>query len=213
MMTPKPYGITPISKTRKERVMRHFKIMGLAFLASFSFSGTAHAECTSETAKDDLTTEQVVGLYDCIKEEMRAKYAKSDNAWATDYTSWGAAFTAPGGVGNHGSRFLTTFVNDVGFDEYVKFAEDNAMPVGTVIAKESFNLSKKGKVKVGPLFFMEKVAAGGEADEFGNWVYSAIQPNGKAMKVKQSFCHDCHGAFDYQDSLGYPEEDLRVSAE
>ena len=80
-----------------------------------------------------------------------------------------------------------------------------------MIAKESFNVTKKGKVKAGPLFFMEKVAAG-TADEFGNWLYSAFTPKGKVMKVKQGFCHGCHKAFEDQDSLGYPGEDYRVSS-
>ena len=86
------------------------------------------------------------------------------------------------------------------------------MPAGTLIAKESFNVNKKGEVKVGPLFFMEKVAAG-NADEYGNWVYSVVQPNGKPGKISQKFCHDCHGAFDTQDAMGYPDEDYRIAAE
>ncbi len=84
------------------------------------------------------------------------------------------------------------------------------MPVGSVLAKESYKLSKKGKPRRGPLFIMTKVAAG-EADEFGNWVYSAVQPNGKVMKIKQGYCHSCHVAFADQDSLGYPDEDVRLS--
>ena len=78
-------------------------------------------------------------------------------------------------------------------------------------AKESFNVSKKGKVKKGPLFFMTKAAAGGDSDAYGNWVYAAFSTKGKPMKIKQKFCHDCHQAFEDQDSLGYPSEDYRVS--
>ncbi|MFT4917210.1 MAG: hypothetical protein ACI9C3_003083, partial [Yoonia sp.] len=51
------------------------------------------------------------------------------------------------------------------------------------------------------------------AEEFGNWVYSGVQPNGKTMGVKQSFCHDCHAAYAGQDSLGYPVEDVRLGAQ
>ena len=106
-----------------------------------------------------------------------------------------------------------TFVNETGFADYVKYSDENpVMPVGSIIAKESFNVSKKGKVRKGPLFFMTKVAAGGEADKFGNWVYSAFSPKGKVMKIKQKFCHDCHGNYDDQDSLGYPADEVRLSA-
>ena len=187
---------------------------GLAGTVFLGMSALAQAECTTTTPKADLTNEQVVELYECIKDEMRKGYASQGNEWAAAYPGWQAAFTVPGGVGNHGKRFLTTYVNETGHEEYVKFSDENpTMPVGTIIAKESFNVSKKGKVKTGPLFFMEKVAAGGDADEYGNWVYSALQPNGKPMKIKQQFCHGCHGGFDDQDSLGYPEEDKRAAAE
>lgn len=186
--------------------------MGAIGATLLGFSSVAHAAtCTTATAKDDLSDDQVVELYECIKEELRAGYTAAGNERAAAYQGWGAAFTVPGGVGNHGSRFLTTFVNETGFSEYVKFGDEGVtMPVGTVIAKESFNVDKKGVVKKGPLFFMEKVAAG-EADEFGNWLYSAVQPKGKPMKIKQAFCHNCHGNFEDQDSLGYPEEDYRIS--
>lgn len=184
---------------------------GIVGATMFGLAGVAQAACTTTTAKDDLSDEQVVELYECIKSKMRAGYKAVGNEWAAAYPDWGAAFVVPGGVGNHGSRFLTTFVNEVGFSEYVRFTEeDTKMPVGTVIAKESFNVDKKGNVRVGPLFFMEKVAAG-EADEFGNWLYSAVQSKGKPMKIKQSFCHGCHGNFEGQDALGYPEEEYRIS--
>lgn len=176
-------------------------------------SGVAHAACTAPAAADDLTDEQIVEVYDCIKAELHAGYAKSDNAWATDYTKWQAASTQPAAPGPHGNRFLNTFVNEIGFAEYVKFSEERGpMPTGTVIAKESFSVKKENKVRKGPLFFMEKVASG-NADEYGNWVYSVIQPNGKPGKISQKFCHDCHANYSEQDALGYPDEDYRVSAE
>jgi hypothetical protein len=46
--------------------------------------------------------------------------------------------------------------------------------------------------------------------ETNDWLYTGIQPNGKAMKVKQSFCHDCHQAYEDSDFLAYPMEDVRL---
>lgn len=178
-------------------------------------SGAAYAACTAPVARDDLSEEQIVEVYECIKEELRAGYASGENAWASDYVNWGATATRPAAPGPHGNRFLNTYVNETGHAEYVKFSDErgsNPMPAGSIIAKESFAVSKKLKVKKGPLFFMEKVAAG-NADEFGNWVYSAVKPNGKPMKVSQKFCHDCHGKYPDQDALGYPDPDVRVAAE
>lgn len=193
--------------------MKAMVIRSAIFAAAFVVSGAAYAKCESPVAKDDLTDEQIVELYDCIKEKMRTGYAKGGNEWAAAYPEWGATATQPVAPGPHGNRFLNTFVNEIGHAEYIKFSEERGpMPTGTVIAKESFNVNKKNAVRRGPLFFMEKVAAG-DADEFGNWKYSVVQPNGKPGKISQKFCHDCHGAFSEQDSLGYPDEDYRVSAE
>ncbi|MEL6966532.1 MAG: cytochrome P460 family protein [Pseudomonadota bacterium] len=175
-------------------------------------TGTAHAECTTDIAKDDLTDAQVQGLYDCIKDKLRSGYLSKDEAEPKAYVIYKAASTLPAVNGSHGNRFLMTYVNDIAFPEYTKFSEERgAMPAGSILAKESFNVSKKGKLRNGPLFFMTKVAAG-TADEFGNWIYSAYSPKGKVMKIKQGFCHACHEAFSDQDSMGYPGEDYRVSA-
>jgi len=188
-------------------------IAASAFLVGMFASSAAFAACTTDVKKDDLTDDQVQALYECIKSELREGYASAGGEYTKDYQSWKAASTIPAVAGVHGKRFLMTFANETGFAEYTKFSEERGpMPVGSVIAKESFNVSKKGKVQKGPLFFMTKVAAGGEAETYGNWVYTAFSPKGKAMKIKQKFCHDCHMNYEDQDALGYPGEDYRVSS-
>ncbi len=186
----------------------------LGAVVFMGFSPVAQAQdCTSDTAADDLEAEQIDALYDCIKGALLDGYRSGDNEVAKEYRDWGAAATAPRAPGPHGDRFLMTFVNAVGFDEYVKFAEEDVrMPQGTVIAKESFKLNKENKVRRGPLFIMTK-AGDGEVPDTDDWVYWGVQPNGKPMRFKQSFCHDCHGAFEGRDALGYPDEDVRISAQ
>ncbi len=181
------------------------------FMGAMFASSAVWAACTTDVKKDDLTAEQATGLYECIKEKLQAGYAASGDARTTEYKSWKPAATAPAAPGTHGKRFLYTFANDVAFEEYTKYSDERGpMPVGSVLAKESFNVNKKGAVKHGPLFFMTKVAAGGEAKDFGDWVYAAYSPKGKPMKISQKFCHGCHGAYDDQDSMGYPDEDVRL---
>ena len=188
-------------------------IAATTFVGAMFASSAVWAACTTEVKKSDLTTEQVQGLYDCIKDKLQEGYAASGDARTTEYKSWKPAATAPAAPGMHGKRFLYTFANDVAFEEYVKYSDERGpMPVGSVLAKESFNVNKKGKVKKGPLFFMTKVAAGGEAKDFGDWVYAAYSPKGKPMKIKQKFCHGCHGGYEDQDALGYPVEDVRLSS-
>jgi len=114
--------------------------------AVFFVSGSAYAACTAPAAKDDLSEEQVVEIFECIKDDLRAGYANSDNPWAKDYLNWGRAASAPAAPGVHGGRFLNTTVNEIGYREYIKYSderEENPMPVGTVIAKEVFGVNKK----------------------------------------------------------------------
>ena len=187
------------------------KIFAVAALSATLLSSSAvwAADCTTEVAKDDLSQDQIQALYDCLKSELRAGYASKDGALTKEYQEWKAVSKSPAAPGTHGKRFLITYANDAAFDEYVKYSDERGpMPVGSILAKESFSLSKKGKARKGPLFFMTKLAAG-EAAKFGDWLYGAFKPNGKVMKVKQSFCHGCHKAFEDQDSLGYPDEDVR----
>ena len=107
-----------------------------AFVSTLFISSAALAECTTEVKKDDLTDAQVQALYDCIKSELREGYAAGGGEHTREYTSWGAAATLPAAPGVHGKRFLMTFVNDIGFEEYVKFSDERGpMPVGSVIQR------------------------------------------------------------------------------
>ncbi len=129
---------------------------------------------------------------------------------AAAYRDWTQASTRPAVAGPHGERLLNTFVNAVGAEQYLAFAQGAfAMPIGSVLAKESITI-RDGEARTGPLFLMTKVE---DADEFGNWFYSVVQPNGKPMGISQSFCHDCHGTFAASDSMGYPLEEVRAAAE
>ena len=134
---------------------------GIAFAgygSVLAISTPAHAQtCTSEVAKDDLSDEQIVALYDCIKDSLHAGYAKEGGKWTSEFPSWGATATQHVSPGTHGGRFLFTTVNEIGFDEYIKFLDERGpMPVGSVLAKESFNVSKKNAVRKGPLFLYGK---------------------------------------------------------
>ena len=178
--------------------------------------GAAHAaSCNVDKAGGDLSFEEAKGVYDCLSEKMNKGYQKGGKRWipaeyVADYRSWGAASTGPAAPGTHGGRFLMAYVNDIGFEQYTKYAEDVVMPTGTVIAKESFTVSKKGKAKAGPLFIMEKVAPG-TSPETGDWYYMMVSAKGKPQAVNVvSACHDCHSGFDYQGFMGYPVEEVRL---
>jgi len=194
--------------------MKYLSLTMAAFVAAMAFTGTAHAEdCIAPSADPfELEDADVVALYECMEAKMVEGYTKGDDPIAGVYRSWAVTATRPAVAGPHGERLLLTFANDVAAEEYLKFAYEGVeMPVGSVLAKESVKLGKEGKARIGPLFIMTKVAAG-EADETDNWVYSGVQPNGKPLKFKQAFCHDCHAAFSDQDALAYPLEEVRIGA-
>ncbi len=176
-------------------------------------SGAFAAECKTDVEDPfDLEAAQVEEIYACISDKMLEGYTKGDNEVAAVYRTWTPTATRPAVAGAHGNRLLNTFANDIAAEQYLKFEEDGVvMPAGSVLAKESIKINvKKSKAVVGPLFIMTKGEAG-SAPDAGDWIYSAVQPGGKPMKIKQSFCHNCHEAFEGQDALGYPVEEVRVS--
>lgn len=186
----------------------------LSALAACGLAGTAAAQDCSVPSADPFALDeaQVVALYDCMKQAMIDGYTAGDNEVAPVYRDWTVTSTRPAVAGPHGERVLQTFANDIAAEQYLKFASDGfEMPAGSVLAKESLKITEDATVRVGPLFIMTKVSAG-EADDYDNWVYSAVQPDGEPMGISQDFCHDCHGAFADQDSLGYPLEEVRLES-
>lgn len=184
--------------------------------AAFTSSTGAHAACDASKPGSELTGSEAQAVYDCLKDSLLAGYSKGNKRWipmayVKDYRSWTPASTFPAAPGFHGERFLLTYVNAVGAGQYLKYAEEGfTMPAGTVIAKESFAVNDKGKATPGPLFLMEKVAAG-TSPQTNDWYYMMVAPNGapQAVNVVEA-CHACHSGFEARDGLGYPVEEARV---
>ena len=81
------------------------------------------------------------------------------------------------------------------------------MPVGSVLAKESINLSGKKKMaRPGQLLIVTKLEAG-SIPETNDWLFAGLQPNGKVMKIKRSFCDYCRETYEDPDYLVYPVEE------
>jgi hypothetical protein len=186
-----------------------------AALFATTAAADSHADaCIFEAEIPDFTQEQIDALYECVSDELLENYQSAGDEVAAVYRDWGHAQTGPAAPGMHGGRFLNTFVNEVGYEAYIQYEEDDEsfeMPVGTVIAKESYTL-RENAPRRGPLFIMTRGTTEEYPDTDG-WFYSAVQPNGNPMNISQSFCHDCHGGFSFSDSLGYPAFEVRLGAE
>ncbi|MEO1493071.1 MAG: cytochrome P460 family protein [Pseudomonadota bacterium] len=201
--------------------MQKFAILGasltlvLAACASETTSAEK-AECTAEKAGDELSFAEANAVYECLSDALHAGYKTGDKRWVNadhvaNYRNWTQASTAPAAPGFHTGRFLMTWVNDVGASEYLKFANNPTIPAGTVLAKESFSVNDQGKVTKGPLFLMEKVAAG-TSPKTQDWYYSMVSAKGVPQGINvQTACVDCHtGNFSEQGGMGYPVEEVRL---
>lgn len=185
--------------------------------ATLLISVTAHAACDVDKPGYELSGDEAESVYDCLKADLQAGYREGPKRWISedfvnDYPGWTKASAFPAAPGFHGGRFLVTYVNAIGADEYLKYKpEDVQVPAGTKIAKESFAINDDGKVSKGPLFLMEKVRAG-TSPETGDWYYMMVAPNGAPQAVNVvTACSECHlENFSEQGGLGYPVEDARI---
>lgn len=146
---------------------------------------------------------------------MRSGYAKSGLRAAKNFSGWSNYATQPYVSATHGSRYVNNYGNSLAAD-YAKYEDVGRMPVGAVLAKDSFLVRGDGKVAPGPLFLMEKMPANFNA-ESANWRYTMVMPDGSVFgetngknSAGMKFCFECHAAVaEDQDSLFFLPEEYR----
>ena len=184
-----------------------------ALICALSSANPAAAGCAMDgTNPLDWNAAQIDALYGCIQSSMAAAYASAKDPVGRSFRDWTPAATRPALSGPHGSRLLQTYANDIAAPQYLRFAaEDVAMPPGSILAKETITLDSAAQMgRIGPLFVMTKLTAG-TAPETQDWLYSTVQPDGRPGTIQQATCHTCHAAWDDQDMLAYPLEQIRRS--
>jgi hypothetical protein len=148
---------------------------------------------------------------------MDAAYAKGGVKAVDNYRQWVNLALAPYQSATHGNRYVNNYANGIGVEHYARYENVGTMPAGSVLAKDSFVVNADGRVAVGPLFIMEKLAAGASADTH-DWRYAMIMPNGSVFGVtggkgsaNVEFCAECHATIaDDQDSLFFLPEQMRA---
>lgn len=162
-----------------------------------------------------LTADEARDAYACVQAAMAEGYAKSGHRWASAYSSWKNYAARPYVSDTHGARFVNNYANARGAANYGLFEDAGPAPEGTVLAKDSFTV-KGGRVAAGPLFLMEKMAAGFDADT-RDWRYTLILPSGKVVGStggagtgKVAFCAECHLSVEEQDSRFFLDESYRA---
>ena len=135
---------------------------------------------------------------------------------ARDYRSWRRYNSAPYLSATHGNLYINNYVNEAGA-AYGRFEAAGTLPVGSIVAKDSFVVERDGSVQPGPLFVMEKMAQGFNYVS-GDWRYSQIMPDGVVFGETRgeaadrvAFCIGCHLAVERQDHLFFVPVPYRVA--
>lgn len=162
-----------------------------------------------------ISKEEAARIYGEVVEEIYSGYRAGGSETTPPYREWGLYNTAPYRSATHGARYVNNYANEIARD-YGRYEEAGIFPVGSVLAKDSFSVSKEGEVSIGPLFLMEKMPPGFNRVS-GDWRYSMILPNGEffgetkgrgAQKVE--YCIGCHLAKEELDHLFFVPEAVRV---
>jgi hypothetical protein len=164
----------------------------------------------------ELTDAEAVAAYDCLQPMMTAGYTKSGRDDAADYTTWRRYSRRAYVSETHGSRYVQNYAN-ASAKAYGNYENAGTFPAGAVLAKDSFTVDAKGAVAPGPLFLMEKMPAGFNA-ESDDWRYTMVMPEGAVTGTTKGagsdnvgFCIGCHQSVTpAQDNVMLLPEEYRV---
>ncbi len=226
--------MTRINQTRT-RIGIAIRTTGFALGFGIATTLPGHADtasCTVPDIGDRITDAQASALYECLTAAMAAQlemlesggtidgpsWLRSDMPVARAFLGWESVTTAPYESGTHGGRFVVNLADPVALPSYSRFEDGGPMPMGGILAKPSFTVSDDGTAALGPLFLMER-AADGTYPDMGDWIYSAIMPDGSVMgptggpqNDRVQFCADCHLAIGADtDSMTYLPDEYRVT--
>ena len=163
----------------------------------------------------DLSEQDIKSIYAGLKKELARRYARSEEASVTGYQRWTRYNRVPFLSSAHGNRYVNTFANDAG-KAYGLYEKAGILPVGSVLAKDTFTVSEDGTVRPGPLMVMEKMPEGFNYAS-GDWRYVAIMPDGSILgetngdaSESVEFCIACHLVMEHLDHLHFIPEEYRA---
>ena len=164
----------------------------------------------------ELSDAAALTVYQRVLDEIVAGYGLSRDPVAEAYRGWRRYNKTPYRSATHGQRFVNNYGN-MAANAYGKHEKAGEMPVGAVLAKDSFAVTARGDVFLGPLFVMEKMNAGFNPKS-GDWRYTMIMPDGSLFGTTKGegdrrveFCITCHlSVAAEQDHLFFVPKDYRV---
>ena len=152
----------------------------------------------------ELTSQQAEDFYRELLPQMKSALSLSEHNEYAEYTDWRRFNKFPYLSLQHGNRFLNNYGNDIAKD-YLALAAGEKMPIGSILAKDSFTVTLDNEIFPGAFFIMEKLSEGlspGTAD----WRYLMILPDSSVLgdstgvnAASMDFCHACHTNVSEQD--------------
>lgn len=150
--------------------------------------------------------ERAAEIYAIARAAMGVGYPLSGSPVARDYLSWRRYNSVPYLSTPHGNHYLNNYANEQA-RAYGEFERAGRMPVGAVIAKDSFSVTEAGGILRGPPFVMEKMGEGFN-DVSGDWKYTLVKPDGTHFgetggpgAERVQYCIACHLARERYDHL------------
>jgi len=163
----------------------------------------------------DVTATVAEEIYRDLRDDMVKIYAMSGDALAAAYQKWPRYNNAPYLSKTHGQRYANNFANRLAAD-YGAFEDADTLPVGAVVAKDSFAVTASGDIFPGPLFLMEKMKPG-FSNATVDWRYTMIMPDGAIFGTTRGenaerveYCIGCHLARERYDHLYFPPKRYRA---
>ena len=144
-----------------------------------------------------LSDEEAETVYQCLLPAMRDSYSQSELAVATEYQNWARFPILPELSRAHNNRYVNSYANDIAEAYFSRYEKIGKMPPGSVLAKDSFVVSKSGRAAVNALSVMEKMPPGFDPD-LDDWRFTLILPDGRIFGGEYGddfavrFCKKCH---------------------
>ncbi len=213
-------------------------VVVLCLLTGFGLLLTAHAASQSEENADiemsdisgdiktprrhfrlrnpaDLKPKEATEIYNIIVSALKAGYERSGHPVAEMYQGWKRYNTAPYFSISHGNHYLNNYANPTA-KAYGAFEDAGTMPVGSIIAKDSFSITTSRGIVLGPLFIAQKMPPGFNYVT-SDWKYTEILPDGTVLgetngegAERVEYCIACHLAVEHQDHLYFVPEQYRI---
>ena len=155
---------------------------------------------------ETLDAERAREIYAIARASMDVGYPLSGLEAARDYQRWRRFNDAPYLSATHGNHYLNNYANETA-RAYGDYEGAGRLPVGSVIAKDSFAVTESGGILLGPLFIMEKMPQGFNYVS-GDWKYILVKADGTLFgetngpgAERVEYCITCHLARERYDHL------------